>query len=696
MSSIPVSELPTVTVPRADQPRPQLLSRWRARIQPRVDASWWIMPAHVGVIALAAVTFMWNLTVSGFANTYYSMAAQAASQSWSAWFWGSLDAANFITVDKPPLATMLMGLSVRLFGLSSWSILLPEALAGVATIALVYAIVRRQFGAAAATLAALVAALTPAAVLMFRYDNPDALLTLLLVGAAGALMRALETGRLRWVVLSAVLVGLGFNTKFMQAYLVLPAFAFVYLVVANGSLRRRVGHLAVAAISVVMASGWWVAVVELTPAATRPFIGGSTNNSALQLLLGYDGVQRILGIFGLDGPTGAVGIGTNFGGLPGLLRLFNPEFGGQISWLLPAALVGLTVGLISRRGMPRTDLRRAAYLLWGGWLIVHAVVFSFMSGIVHSYYTVAMAPAIGVLVGAGAVELWSMRARDGRVGRAARLTLGATVALTAAWAALLLARSPDFMPWLAPVVLLAGIVAALGLAVPRRPGLALAGAALALAAILAGPIAYSIDTINTAYAGGDPQAGPAVAGSTGGPGGARGPFGAPGGGVDGSAGSGPVGSPPAGVDGFGPRPGDGGGVGDGGGFPGGPGASTIGDDVIAYLKANQGDATWIVAARSANEAAAIQLATGQPVMAVGGFSGDDSALTIEQLKQLVANGQLRYVLVGNLGGPIAGGPDGGTADTSSDVFTWITEHGTVVEAVGDGSLYDVSGAATQN
>ena len=187
MSSITINENPAA----------RGLLAWRAR------ADWWVLPAAIGVIALAAVAYLWNLTVSGFANTYYSMAAQAAGQSWSAWFWGSLDAGNFITVDKPPLATMAMGLSVRLFGVSSGAILLPEAIFGVATVALLYAIVRRQFGPAAATLAALVAALTPAAVLMFRYNNPDALLTLLLVGAAGALLRALENGRLRWVVLSA-------------------------------------------------------------------------------------------------------------------------------------------------------------------------------------------------------------------------------------------------------------------------------------------------------------------------------------------------------------------------------------------------------------------------------------------------------------------------------------------------------------
>ncbi len=497
MSSITINENPAA----------RGLLAWRAR------ADWWVLPAAIGVIALAAVVYLWNLTVSGFANTYYSMAAQAAGQSWSAWFWGSLDAGNFITVDKPPLATMAMGLSVRLFGVSSGAILLPEAIFGVATVALLYAIVRRQFGPAAATLAALVAALTPAAVLMFRYNNPDALLTLLLVGAAGALLRALENGRLRWVVLSALLVGLGFNTKFMQAFLVLPAFALVYLIAARGGLLQRLGHLVVAGLAVVLASGWWVAAVELTPAASRPFIGGSTNNSAIQLLLGYDGLERILGWFGFDGATTVVpgldGGGGIFGGVPGLLRMFNPEFGGQIAWLLPAALVGLVVGLIARRRAPRTDLRRAAYLLWGGWLVVHAAVFSFMSGIVHSYYSVAMVPAIGALVGAGALELWSAKARGGRIGAAAAITLGATVAGTALLAAVLLWRSPEFMPWLAPVVIAGGLLAGVALAVPNLPRRAVAvAAAVGLAVMLAGPIAYSIETVNAPHTGGDPQAGP--------------------------------------------------------------------------------------------------------------------------------------------------------------------------------------------
>jgi 4-amino-4-deoxy-L-arabinose transferase-like glycosyltransferase len=658
MSSIAINENPAA----------RGLLAWRAR------ADWWVLPAAIGVIALAAVVYLWNLTVSGFANTYYSMAAQAASQSWSAWFWGSLDAANFITVDKPPLATMAMGLSVRLFGLSSGAILLPEAIFGVATVALLYAIVRRQFGPAAATLAALVAALTPAAVLMFRYNNPDALLTLLLVGAAGALLRALENSRLRWVVVSALLVGLAFNTKFLQAYLVLPAFALVYLIAARGGLLRRLGHLVVAGLTVVLASGWWVAAVELTPAASRPFIGGSTNNSAVQLLLGYDGLQRILGWFGFDGSTTAVpGVdgGGIFGGVPGLLRMFNSEFGGQIAWFLSAALVGLAVGLIARRGAARTDLRRAAYLLWGGWLVVHAAVFSFMSGIVHSYYAVAMVPAIGALVGAGAMELWSAKARGGRIGTAAAVTLGATVAGTAFLAALLLWRSPEFMPWLAPVVAASGLLAGAALAVPNLPRRAVAmAAAMGLAVVLAGPIAYSVGTVNAPHTGGDPQAGPFLLNDQAGPG-TGGPlrgFGGPAGGAGG------IGST------RGPLP-------IGGGFGQ---IRALTPQLFDYLVANKGDATWLVAVRSANEAAQIQLATGQPAMAMGGFSGTDQALSLTELELDVASGRLRYILIENAAPPFGPSADG---LARSAVVNWVTEHGKVVTEVGGGALYDLGGGS---
>jgi 4-amino-4-deoxy-L-arabinose transferase-like glycosyltransferase len=647
----------------------------RGLVRGRLADAAWVRPAQLGVTGLAALLYLVNLTVSGFANTYYSAAALAASQSWSAWFFGSIDSANFITVDKPPLATMLMGLSVRLFGLDSWSILLPEALAGVATVAVLFVIVRRSFGPAAAVIAGLVMALTPAAVLIFRYNNPDALLTLLLVLTAGAFLRAVESGRTRWVVLAAVLVGLAFNTKYLQAYLVLPAFALTYLIAAPVGLRRRLAGLLFAAVAVLVSSGWWVLAVELIPASARPYIGGSDTNSALELLFGYDGLARIFGFLG-GGPGGAAvgaagggGGGGGFSGAAGLLRLFNAQLGGQIAWLLPFSLVGLGTGLWARRRAPRIDRARAAYLMWGLWLLVNAIVFSFMSGIIHSYYVVAMAPAVAALVGAGAVELWGLRSRT----RLGGLALGATILGSAALAWWLLDRTPDFAPGLGVVILIVGALVAVVVAVPAAPHrhrTQLAAAGLGLAVLLAGPAAYALDTMATAYGGGDPSAGPATAD------GSRGSF--AGGPPTGGQGDGQVrGTPPGGTAPVGGGT-PGAGVGDGGGSDGSDPA------LVAYLLANRGDATWIVATWSANGAGSIELASGQPVMAMGGFSGSDPAPTLDQLKTYVASGQLRYVLLGS-GGGMGGG-------SSSTISAWVTSVGTVVDYGGSaGTLYDLSG-----
>ncbi len=445
----------------ASSPATRLATRVRAfdRTDPRA------LPALGAVSALAAVLYLVNLAVSGYANTYYTMAAQAASQSWSAWFFGSLDASSFITIDKPPLSTMVMGLSVRLFGLSSWSILLPEALMGVAAVAVLFLAVRRSFGTAAATIAGTVMALTPAAVLIFRYDNPDALLTLLLVSAAWALLRALDAGHVRWLALAGALVGLGFMTKFLQAWLVLPAFALVWVVAAPGGWRRRVAGLTVAAGAVAVASLAWPVAVELVPAASRPYVGGSTGNSVFDLILGYDGLGRIFGGVGNGGAGGAGGVGGGggmFGGAAGILRLFNDQFGGQVSWLIPYALVALASGLWLRRRAGRTDRALAGYLLWGGWLGVHAFVFSFMSGVIHPYYSVILAPAIGALVGAGTLELWHLRSRS-RVG--GLLLAGALVA-SGAWAWALLDRTPDFAPGLGTAILAITAAAAILVALP--------------------------------------------------------------------------------------------------------------------------------------------------------------------------------------------------------------------------------------
>ena len=661
--------------------RPRPLVGLRAIARGRTDEPAWVRVAFVGVIALAALLYVWNLAVSGYANTYYSAAALAAGQSWSAFFFGSFDAANFITVDKPPAAIWLMGLSVRLFGLDSWSILLPQALAGVLTVGVLFAAVRRSFGPVAAVIAGVVMALTPAAVLIFRYNNPDALLSLLLVAGAWALLRAIEHGGLRWVALAATCVGFAFLTKYLQAYLVLPGFALVYLVAANTTLRRRFVGLLVAAVTVLVTSGWWVAIVALIPAASRPFIGGSTTGSVLDLIFGYDGLGRIFGA-----SAGGTGNNAGFGGTAGLLRLFNDAWFGEIAWFIPPALASLGLGLFLRRRTGRTDRALAGYLLWGTWLVTTALVFSYMSGTVHSYYAVALAPAIAALVGAGVAELWHLRSRHWLGGAA----LAAGFVGTAVFGWQLLLRTPDFAPGVGLVAVVLAVVAAPALllaSVPRLRDsfgrLAGAAAALGLCAVLLAPTAYAVSTVQTAYSSGDPHPGPGTM-KTGVGGGGAGPSGSGGNGsrptFAGTAQTGgpptaPTGSPPTGTS-----------VARSGGT--GTGNASADSALVSYLVANQGSATWIVAATSAQEAGPLELATGLPVMAMGGFTGADPAPTLDQLQTYVAAGQLRYVLAG-------GGNGGGSDATASDRTAWVTGACTLVDYGGSGTstLYDCAGAS---
>jgi 4-amino-4-deoxy-L-arabinose transferase-like glycosyltransferase len=648
----------------AFMPRPRPVEGLRGLVRGSCDEAVWVRPALLGVLALTAVLYLWNLTVSGYANTYYSAAALAASQSWSAWFFGSFDASNFITVDKPPLSTMLMGLSVRVFGLSSWSVLAPEALAGVATVGVLFAAVKRSFGPAAALIAAISMALTPAAVLIFRFNNPDALLTFLLVASAWALLRSLEHGSDRWMALAAACVGLAFLTKYLQAYLVLPAFALVFGFSANTTLRRRLVGLVVAFATGLVTSGWWVAIVEMLPAGSKPFIGGSTTGSALDLIFGYDGLGRIFGAGGMGGGGG----GGGFSGEVGLFRLFNDQLFGEIAWLIPLALVGLVAGLWKRRWAHRTDAGLAGYLLWGGWFVVTAIVFSYMSGVIHSYYAVALAPAIAALVGAGLVDLWGARLRIWLGGVAVGL-----VCLGSAWfGSTLLDRTPSFYPGLGTAAILLAAAALLALVVASLPRfaenvalkrLAIGAAALGVCATLIAPAAYALDTTGTAYGGGDPHPGPGTTSGFGGfGGGSRSGFGVGNGGA--SAG----------------LPGDGGGL----------GGNSSDSALLGYLVSNRGTATWIVAANSSQEAGSIEIATGLPVMAMGGFTGSDPAPTLDQLKSYIASGKLRFVLAsGGMGG---GGGFGGT-DTSSRT-SWVTSTCKAVDYGGSASLYDCAGAVS--
>lgn len=583
------------------------------------------------LLAGTAVLYLWNLSISGWANAFYSAAAQAGAQNWTAMLFGSSDAGNAITVDKTPAALWVTDLSVRLFGLNSWSVLVPQALMGVGAVALLYAAVRRAAGPWAGLLAGAVLALTPVAALIFRFNNPDALLVLLLVTAAYCVQRGIEKNSSRWWFVGAgVAVGFGFLAKMLQAFLVLPAFVATALVAGDSPLRRRVGDLVRAGAAMVVSGGWYLALVELWPSSARPYIGGSQNDSIVELALGYNGLGRLTG-----DETGGLG-NLNFDVGPG--RLFGSQMGADIAWLLPAALICLVAGIYLTRRAARTDPTRAALILWGGWLLVTAVVFSFMNGIVHPYYTVALAPAIGAVIGIGATLLWRHRA-DIRAATA----MSGTALVTAILAAVLLARHDDPYPWLRAAVAVGGVGAAvLLLAVARldRP-LVRATAALAVAACLAGPAAYSIATAASPHTGAIPSVGPSR----------------------------------------------------GGGFGGMFAAPEPGPALTAALAADSERYRWVAAVVGSSNAAGYQLAARAPVMAVGGFNGTDPAPTLQEFRQLVDDGAVHYfirsrIMAGGFGGHT---PSGSRAAT--EIAEWVQAHYPPITVDGT-TIYDLTARAT--
>ncbi|MEV6059820.1 glycosyltransferase family 39 protein [Nocardia asteroides] len=633
----------------------------------------WELPALGLLLIGTLVAYLINLSANGWANDFYAAAVQAGSQSWTAFFFGSSDAANSITVDKPPASLWVMELSVRLFGLNSWSMLVPQVLLGVATVATLWAAVRRAFGPAAGLIAGTVLAVTPVAALMFRFNNPDALLVLLMTAAAWAMTRAVADGRWRWLLLTGCLIGFGFLAKQLQVLLVVPALALTYLFAGPPRLGKRIAQLFAAGAAMLVAAGWWLLAVELWPADKRPWIGGSQHNSIIELTLGYNGLGRLNGNeTGSVGPGGELPAGGNgMWGSTGITRLFEAAQGGQIAWLIPAALVALVAGLVLCGRSPRTDRRRAALILWGGWLLITGLVFSYMAGIFHQYYTVALAPAVAALTGIGAVQLWGARDRLW-----VRLACALALGLTTATAWMLLSRSASFQPWLRWAILVVGVLVTIAVAFPLARKQSIVAAVAAAFIGLAGPVAYTVDTIGSAHSGAIPSAGP----SAGGMHGMGGPGGRPG---DGRMGAVPGGD---GAPSDGAMPGRPDGAADQrmGGFGGLLGGSRPSDQIVALLEQNGGDYTWVAATVGSNSAAGYQLATELPVMPIGGFNGSDPSPTLEQFQRYVAQGQIHYFVAGG-----RGGPGGNSESTSSAITTWVTQNYTATTIDGV-TLYDLT------
>ncbi|GAA3632423.1 ArnT family glycosyltransferase [Microlunatus ginsengisoli] len=628
----------------------------------------WARPLLWVLLLGTAAIYLVDIANSGSANSFYAAAVKSGTESLKAWLFGSLDAGNSITVDKPPAALWVMVLSARIFGFSSASMLVPQALMGVGTVALTYAGVKRWFGPAAGLIAGALIALTPVAALMFRFNNPDAFLVFSMTLAAYAVIRAVDTPRraLRWLVLAGTALGFAFLTKLMQGMLVLPAFAAVYLVASPNRLGRRLLHLLGAAVALIVSAGWFVLLVELWPASARPYIGGSSNNSLWELALGYNGLSRILGGAGNGGGGGG---GGGFGGESGLLRMFNSAFAGEISWLLPAALIALVAGLVLAGRAPRTDKTRAAMILWGGWLVVSALVFSFMSGTIHPYYTVALAPAIGATIAITATLLWQRRDDH-----AARGTLAVMIAATAIWGCYLMGTyAAGWVSWVRWTMLVGGV---LGAAVLAMSGgafkrFAVAAALVGSIASLGGTAAYTVATVTTGHTGSIPSSGPAIAGATMG-GGMRGGMGGGPGGAPGQTGAGQTGAG---------QPGTGSGSGSGSSSSSGGTA-----DLVGML--NETTSRWSAAVVGDQSAAGYILSTNTAVMAIGGWSGSDDSPTLAQFQAYVANGDITYFIAG--GDARGGGMGGASSDSAATQITAWVEQNFTSTTVGGVTVYDLT------
>ena len=617
-----------------------------------------------------AALYLVNLTSSGYANDFYAAAVKSGTESLRAWLFGSLDAGSSITVDKPPASLWVMVLSARIFGFSSFSLLLPQALMGVGAVAATYATVKRWAGAYAGLVAGALLALTPVAALMFRFDNPDAMLVLLMTLAAYAVVRAIDEGAVRvgtrsrsalgWMLLAGALIGVAFLTKMAQGLLVLPAFGLVYLVVSPLRLRARVGHLLAAAGALVVSAGWFIALVELWPASARPYIGGSTNNSLWELAIGYNGLGRL---FSANG-DGSAGGGGGFGGTAGLLRLFNSQFATQISWLLPAAVVALVAGLVATRRAARTDRSRAALLLWGGWLVVTALVFSFMSGTIHPYYSMALAPAVAAVISVGSRTLWLRREVH-----LARATLAAMIAGTAVWGFVLMRRDASgWLTWLSWTMLVGGVLGALVLSVSagRLKRWAVAGLLIGTLSALAGTASFTLATVASGHTGSSPSAGPSIVATSG-------------------AGAGPGGQPPAqdgtltsGTSGTSTSAQTPGSTGAGGGSREGTTSSTALTDLL-----NATSTRWSAAVVGDQSAATLILDSDTAVMSVGGWDGSDSSPTLAQFQTDVSAGDVTYFIASGDGGRA------GSTSVGSQITTWV-EASFSSTTVGGTTVYDLT------
>jgi 4-amino-4-deoxy-L-arabinose transferase-like glycosyltransferase len=664
-------------------------------------------PELVALLVVAALLDLWALDRNGWANTYYSAAVRSMSGSWHNFFYNSFDAAGVMTVDKPPLALWVQALSARVFGFSSWSMLVPQALMGVGTVALAYDLTRRVFGRPAGFVAGLVLALTPITVAVSRHNNPDALVVLCSTAALYFTVRALLDGRTRWLVWAGVMVGLGFETKMGAALLVLPALAAAYLWVAPRGRLTAVRQLLTGGAAMAVVGLAWPVLMWLTPASSRPWISGTSDNSVWSLILNYNGVGRLDGQAGGPGGTaggpggGGGGMGSVFGGDTGLTRLVDASLGGQAGWLLGMALAGgLAVAVLTR--LRRGDARTGWIIAAGGAFLTTAIAFSYAKGIFHPYYVSMLAPFTAVLIGATAGTIL-------KGGVAARIIAPVAIVGGLVTEVMVIHRGAADVEGLVGLAIVAGLggAAVLAAQVPAKVrGIALA---IALGALLIAPASWATQTLGHATSSTFPAGGPASQGMGGGGPGGGGPGGGMRGGPSGGFGGANGGAPPqlsggtgtgssssgqaAPPAGFslggggnttnntqGAAGGPGAGAGPGGGMFGGNANLT---EALAYAKANGGGTIGVSSQQGASDAI---IQSGADVAALGGFSGRESEVSATWLAQAVKDGRIRFVLTDGTGSAMGNDSRVG----SSALMAVVQKLGKETSISG---LYDLQGTA---
>ncbi len=624
------------------------------------------------ILLVSAFLNIYGLNREGYGNAYYAAAVKSMLMNWHNFFYNSFDPNGFITIDKPPVDFWIQALFAWVFGFHGWALLLPQAIAGVCSVAVLYHLVKRMFGLVAGLIAAAVMALTPIAVAVQRTNEVDGMLVLFMLLTTWCLWKAIETKKLRWLLWAGVLEGIGFNVKMMEAYLILPALYVGYYFATKLNWRKKIVYLISMSVVLAAVSFSWATAVDLTPPSDRPYVGSTQDNSEMSLIFGYNGISRLTGNrFGAAvhgsgnyqfnmghtnqfaqsntgagsgwNPSGGSGgfsrggmsgsgvsggqwrgqfgnnpggfngqrIGGNFrgGGMfgtgtPGVFRLFEPALSGQISWLLPLALlsaISLLRGVRWRRDLTREE---SAALFWLAWVLPMAAFFS-IAGFFHQYYMVTMAPGIAALTGAGLVKMW----RDFQSKSRWKWLLPIAFVVDLAFEASIVWNYPTLRTVLIATSIGAAVIAALLMARARKSiGLKAAGTVLGLVALLISPGYWALTPILYGVSGSMPAAGPPTRGSYGGGG-----FGN--------------------MQWFGAD-------------------SAKGDAALeAYLEKHYkpSPGSYLVATLNATTAAPIILDTGLPVMAMGGFMGSDPAINVQGLERLTKEGKLKYFLIPSLG-----------------------------------------------